>query len=81
MEPLWLPGFFTGRRHAVVDLADRVDFHGVSIGWSVCNRSVVLDPDTATELAADSVCPTCAHWLDTERTGRAAARHSGRGSG
>lgn len=67
-EPRWLPGFFTGRRHAVVDLADRTDFHGVTLAWSVCNRSVVLHPDTTAdpevEPANDSICPACARWLN-----------------
>jgi hypothetical protein len=67
-EPLWLTGFFTGRRHTVVDLADRTDFHGVTLAWSVCNRPVVLHPDATSdptaEPANDSVCPDCACWFD-----------------
>ncbi|MGB3444953.1 MAG: hypothetical protein WBA97_39960 [Actinophytocola sp.] len=64
-EPLWLPGFFTGRTHAVVDLADRTDFRGVKLAWSVCNRPVVLDPDPTAEPTDDPVCPACATWFDT----------------
>lgn len=66
-EPLWLLGFFTGGRHAVVELVDRTDFHGMTIAWSVCNRPVVLAPDIAPDLVDDRVCPSCARWFDTHR--------------
>lgn len=44
-EPVWLAGFFTGRRHAVVDVANGWTFHGVRLVWSVCGRPAVLDSD------------------------------------
>lgn len=62
-KPLWLPGFFTGRRHAVVDLTPAMDFHGQSIGWSVCDRPVLLRSDLALASVRGTECPRCAPWL------------------
>ncbi len=46
-DPVWLPGFFTARRHAVTDPTDRMVFHDVALTWSVCGRATVLDPTVA----------------------------------
>jgi hypothetical protein len=41
---VWAPGYFTGRLHAVLPDADRMVFHGTLIAWSMCGRTVVLNP-------------------------------------
>jgi hypothetical protein len=43
-EPAWLPGFFTGKIHAVVNLDDRMIFHSWPVVWSVCGVPVLADP-------------------------------------
>lgn len=48
-EPVWLPGYFTGRLHAVTDPNSGLVFHGTRLAWSVCGRAVAvaLSPDPA----------------------------------
>ena len=60
---MWLPGFFTGRRHAVIDLARRMDFHGLPVGWSVCDRPVLLKLNLAEVSVSTPGCPRCERWL------------------
>jgi hypothetical protein len=54
-EPVWLLGFFTGRRHAVRDLRTTLTFRGVPLAWSVCGAPVVIE----THDARGSYCPAC----------------------
>lgn len=58
-DPVWLPGFFTGRLHAVTDTTDRMVFHGIAVGWSTCGRATVLDPTHAP--APAGWCGRCVH--------------------
>jgi len=60
-DPVWLPGFFTGRRHAVTDPTDRMIFHSVALTWSVCRRATVLVPDAAA--AEGPRCDRCVYLL------------------
>jgi hypothetical protein len=55
-EPVWLPGFFTGRLHAVADGADHMVFHGTPIVWSVCGRAATLEPGERPPLAPCDRC-------------------------
>jgi hypothetical protein len=72
----WLPGFFTGRLHAVADLEVRLVFHSVPIVWALCGVPVAL-------LKPDDTLPLCVDCLARANAGQDVARNggSGRGSG
>ncbi len=65
--PAWLPGFFTGRLHAVLPDADRMVFHGTPIAWSVCGRAAALEPGR--RRARSVPCDRCVYLAGPPRPG------------
>jgi hypothetical protein len=54
-EPVWLLGFFTGRRHAVLDRRTALVFRGVPLAWAICGAPVVVE----TQGARGPYCAAC----------------------
>lgn len=48
----WLPGFFTGRLHAVIDLDARIVVDSIPIVWALCGAPAAL-------LKPDDTLPLC----------------------
>lgn len=58
----WLPGFFTGRLHAVPVDQVFTEFHGLAIAWSLCGApAAVVDRH-----CAEGRCPKCVAMLGGE---------------